>query len=92
LEDLTLAIGSLGTEVVTVRVGSNHSEQTFPVHKALLVRHSEYFAAALSQSWKEGKEGVVTLDRGAAEHFKAFCNFLYTGKIYTIPEGNKVGG
>jgi hypothetical protein len=46
--------------IVTVKVGTDSVE--FHVHKALLVRHSEYFKNALNGSWEEAKENVVTLD------------------------------
>lgn len=91
LEHLTLTICSFGTEIAIVKVGDDQPEQEFPVHKALLVRHSEYFAAALGKGWKEGKGRYVTLDCGVTEQFKAFCNFLYTGKIYTMLDENMAG-
>jgi len=45
--------------VVVVKVGPNSVQ--FHVHKPLLMHHSEYFRKALSGSWKEAEENVVTL-------------------------------
>lgn len=43
-----------------VRVGA--ALTPFMIHGALLIKHSEYFAKALSGPWKEAEEGVVVLD------------------------------
>jgi hypothetical protein len=71
--------------MVTVKVGRVPNQRTFSVHKALLVHHSDYFAAALGQNWQEGQDNVVTLDHDDGNVFKAFFDFLYKGKIYTQP-------
>lgn len=34
----------------------------YHLHRALLIRHSDYFKKALNGPWKEAREGVVRLD------------------------------
>jgi hypothetical protein len=46
--------------MVIVEVGPNKIKHY--VHNALLVHHSEHFRRALSGTWEEAKEGVVTLE------------------------------
>jgi hypothetical protein len=45
--------------MVTVEVGPDRKR--FLIHKALLVHHSEYFAAATRGPWKDTQDGVVPL-------------------------------
>lgn len=49
-----------GSSIVTLKVGPELKK--FRVHKALLLKHSEYFRKALRGSWTEAKEGVVKID------------------------------
>lgn len=46
-----------GIVVVEIANGVKHQ-----IHRALLVRHSEYFKTALKGPWKEAKEGMVRLE------------------------------
>lgn len=69
-------------------VGSGTSEKTFLVHKDLIVKHSEYFVSALKGCWREGREHKVTLSEDNVEAFEIFAQFIYTGKIYIIKEGD----
>jgi hypothetical protein len=59
---------------VTIEIGPDHEK--YYIHRALLVRHSEYFAKALRGSWKEAQEGIVKLEEvGTAE-----CKSEFTSK------------
>ncbi|KZM25047.1 hypothetical protein ST47_g3795 [Ascochyta rabiei] len=51
------------------------------LHRALLIRHSEYFKKALNGSWKEAHEGVVRLNNVESGPFNIFGDWLYTGEI-----------
>ncbi|KAL8712310.1 MAG: hypothetical protein Q9220_003461 [cf. Caloplaca sp. 1 TL-2023] len=64
---------------VTIQVGS--AQQKFDVHKALLRHESDYFRAALTDRWKEGQEGVVTLKNENPKVFHRFVLWIYFGKI-----------
>jgi hypothetical protein len=46
--------------VVIVEIGAERKK--YCIHKALLVHHSKYFNGALRGSWKEAREGLVTLE------------------------------
>ena len=48
-------------ESALIIVNVSASRIKYTVHRSLLVRHSEYFKKALTGSWKEAQEGVVTL-------------------------------
>ena len=58
------------------------------MHKDLLIKHSEFFRAALSEPWKEAEERAVTLPCDEPEIFSIFCRFLYTGQIFSIKDGD----
>ncbi len=60
--------------------------QTFDVHTDLLTKHSDFFKAALHETWKEGQTRQVELQETDPEHFAIFKNFLYSGRIYSSKE------
>jgi hypothetical protein len=65
--------------MVTVKVGPDH--ETYRIHKALLVHHSDYFRSALRQCWKEGDEWTVVLAELEPLAFDVFVDWLYTNRI-----------
>lgn len=70
-----------------IKVQVGESQTTFFIHKDLLVKHSEFYKAALNEIWKEGTECTVKLPNDDPEHFKIFAAFLYTGHVHTSTEG-----
>jgi hypothetical protein len=46
--------------IVTVEVGKEHVK--YPLHKSVLVYHSEYFARALNGPWTEAEDRKVVLE------------------------------
>ena len=46
--------------LAVIKVGADKTK--YIVHRSLLMKHSEYFRKALTGSWKEAQEGVVTLE------------------------------
>lgn len=74
---------------ITVIVGKGDSATTFYVHEDVAKAHSDFFAAALRNGWKESEERVVRLPEETAERFRVFAKFLYTGKIFSRKEGDK---
>lgn len=74
---------------MSVLVGAGRAAKKFDVHEAPLVKHSEFFRAALGKEWQEGKQRVVKLPKDVPEHFELFANFLYTGQIFSAREGDQ---
>jgi len=48
------------------------------------MKHSKFFKAAGNGPWKEGREGTMTFNDCEPDEFKTFCDFLYTGQVFTI--------
>lgn len=70
--------------VVVVAIGAER--QKYHVHKALLVHHSKYFANALGGAWREGKEGLVTLEDVEPAICKCLCPwFLLQYQLFLFP-------
>ncbi|KAF2127078.1 hypothetical protein P153DRAFT_398448 [Dothidotthia symphoricarpi CBS 119687] len=70
--------------VVMVEVGPDLTK--FYVHRAILIKHSEYFKKALNGPWKEAEEGVVRLRDVDCDIFEIFVNWMYT---QTLPNFEK---
>ena len=73
----------LGDVIVTVVVGPSRKE--FILHKKLLCHHSEYFVAAFSEKFREGKENLLKLPEEDPIAFSYFVQWLYTGTLPRIP-------
>ncbi|KAI2485654.1 BTB domain containing protein [Pyrenophora tritici-repentis] len=69
--------------LVIVEVGAEKTKYT--VHRSFLTEHSEYFRKALTGSWKEAQEGVVTLEDVDCDGFNIFVDWMYTRKLPRIP-------
>lgn len=50
----------MGDGDTVVEVGADHRK--YYINKAVLTRHSEFFATALQGPWREAREGVIILD------------------------------
>ncbi|KAI4936770.1 uncharacterized protein J4E92_001495 [Alternaria infectoria] len=61
---------------VIIEVGPDGNK--YYVQKAFLVHYSEYFSKALSGTWEEAKNGVVTLTDVLPGVFNLFVEWLYT--------------
>ncbi|KAF2625439.1 hypothetical protein BU25DRAFT_345683, partial [Macroventuria anomochaeta] len=72
-------------ETVMVEVGPELKK--YFVHKPLLTSHSEYFRKALQGSWKEAREGTVSLKDVDARVFKLFVHWIYTN---ALPKENEL--
>ncbi|KAK3619784.1 hypothetical protein LTR56_023798 [Elasticomyces elasticus] len=77
-----------GTRMVAVHVGKGTSMKSFEVYEELLIRHSEFFRAAVSKKWREGQERAVSLPEDKPGHFEIFFNFLNGGQIFSSKEGD----
>ncbi|KAK5170383.1 uncharacterized protein LTR77_004970 [Saxophila tyrrhenica] len=75
-------------ETIAVIVGAPEQEQIFNVHTDLLIKHSNFFRAALSNDWKESRSRRVELRDVEPEHFEVFKDFLYTGFVYCSKAGD----
>ena len=73
--------------MVTVEVG--RTNEIFDVHENLLLRHSDFFKAALSGGWRERDERKVTLSEEKTEIFEIFSRFIYSGSIFSHKEGDE---
>ncbi|KAI4960045.1 hypothetical protein J4E86_001664 [Alternaria arbusti] len=67
---------------VVVEVGPERKE--YYVQKAFLTHHSDYFRKALSGTWKEAKDGVVSLDDIEPGVFNLFLEWMYTQQVPVI--------
>nr|XP_039256622.1 uncharacterized protein LOC120333292 [Styela clava] len=79
LEKLSSALDDLRkTETVCdfmIKVG----EESFPVHRNVLIAASDYFRAMLSHDTKERQEGVVDMKEVEPAAVKLCIKFIYTG-------------
>lgn len=75
--------------MVEVVVGSGDQAKTFHAHKNLLTQHSDFFEAALNRDWKESSDRKVSLPDDEADQFAQFHDFLYTGALFVIHEGDE---
>jgi hypothetical protein len=71
-----------------VNVCSDEDQKSFTIHRDLLVRHSEFFEAALRGEWREARNRTVDLQESSPQHFEVFYNFLYNGCIFTSKDGD----
>ena len=73
------------SQQLTVVVGeeADGKAKTFYAGSGVLAEHSEFFAAALRNGWKEKEERLVRLPECTAENFEIFLKFIHTGKIYS---------
>lgn len=69
---------------MTIEVGV--SKTRYYVHKDYLKHHSGYFRKALSNSWKEAEERLITFTDIEVAPFNVFIHWLYT---QTIPKDPK---
>ncbi|KAK4952681.1 hypothetical protein LTR10_009487 [Elasticomyces elasticus] len=73
-----------GTRTVAVHVGDGTRMKTFDVYQDVVVRHSEFFKAALKpETWKEGQERSVSLPEDHAKYFEIFFHFLNSGRVFS---------
>ena len=67
------------SEIVTILVGGDRNE--FFVHRMLLEKHSEYFAASLRKQWSESTERAIILPDDDPIGAQKFFQWVYTGKV-----------
>ncbi|KAK0515384.1 hypothetical protein JMJ35_002763 [Cladonia borealis] len=70
-----------GAESATVTVGPKDAAITWHLPKALLTRHSLFFAAALDGSFAEAKLNSVTMPDDDPNVFRLWVQWLYLGHI-----------
>lgn len=56
-------------------------EQKFLVHKDIICNKSDFFRAAVTGPWKEGKTGVVRLPEVLPAVFEVYVGWLYTDQV-----------
>ena len=57
-------------------------QQSFNIHEALIRSRSDFFDAALSKRWKEGRENYMELPEDSPEIVQCYFQFLYTGQVF----------
>ena len=67
--------------LITVIVG--HEERKFVVHQSALCRNSDYFKAACSRDWPEGREGIIKLADIESDTFEAYISSVYAKDLDT---------
>ncbi|MCJ1476661.1 hypothetical protein MMC13_005329 [Lambiella insularis] len=67
----------LHRSTVTLKVGKGQDQDTFIVHKELLLHHSKYFRDLLDATIKRDSDGVIELPHISAKRFSAFECWLY---------------
>ncbi|KAK3614218.1 hypothetical protein LTR56_027396 [Elasticomyces elasticus] len=82
-----------GTRTVAVHVGSGTEKRTFDIYQDTLIRHSEFFKAALnpSSNWMEGQQRSVSLPEDCPQNFEILFHFLNTGSIFASKEDDISG-
>jgi hypothetical protein len=80
-EDLTPTRMFRPDNLVTLDVGPDH--QKIIVHKHYIARTSEFFAAALKETWTEGHTRTIPMPEEVPEHMEHYCDYLYSGKLPT---------
>jgi hypothetical protein len=81
---MTLTPRSVGTTIVTVRVGKGVEVVNFQIHEKLL-RESKFFKNAFKGPWREPDENFVSLPDFDRYVFDTYKRWLYTDKLYTRP-------
>jgi hypothetical protein len=82
-------MGSMGTKIITVRVGIEGKQQDFTVHETLVRQASPFFENALSHEWTESQSRIVNLPTMRAEDFHLYVQCIYTGRLYARPSDRK---
>lgn len=54
------------------------------MHEDLLRSESDFFKAALSSSWEEGKQGQISLPENPVEVVEHYLQYLYCDKIRIV--------
>lgn len=60
-------------------------KSTIYVHENLLRSHSPFFEAALSKTWREGKDGRIKLPNDEPALLEVYIQFLYCGQVSVSP-------
>lgn len=68
---------------MTVVASSDNGSATFKVHKDVLVQHSPFAAAKLSENWTRDNDFIVTLEETSPAAAEAFLKWLYTKKVFS---------
>ncbi|TKA63353.1 hypothetical protein B0A55_10076 [Friedmanniomyces simplex] len=64
---------------VTILAGSGKT--SFEVHKDIICQSSDFFVAACSKAWAEGKEGTIRLPTVEPDTVKLYIHWIYTDTI-----------
>ncbi|KAI4704423.1 hypothetical protein J4E81_001489 [Alternaria sp. BMP 2799] len=78
---------SMGTKVITVRVGREPNHTDFTVHEDPIRASSAFFQTAFRHEWLESQERVVRLPECDATAFQIYTHWLYSGLLCAIPSG-----
>lgn len=65
---------------MTVLAGAN--KISFTLHRKILRENSDFFRKALSGTWKENQEGLVTLPEVDPMSFKVYASWIYSHKLH----------
>jgi hypothetical protein len=72
----------LGEATKSVQVaGSNGTIKTYSIHQTLLCKASRYFDRLFHSGFKESGSNTIYLEGHYADVFKAFFDFIYTGRL-----------
>ncbi|KAJ4291018.1 hypothetical protein N0V90_010214 [Kalmusia sp. IMI 367209] len=70
----------LSGKVLTVAVGESEKKHDFVVHEELICESSEFFRKAMSGSWKESEDRVISLREDDPEIFGVYLQAVYKFK------------
>lgn len=65
-----------------MKIGSDQNQETFVVHKQLLVDKSEYFRAAIDNDFAENSANEFCLPEDDPNAFCIFIDWLYEGFLH----------
>ncbi|PVH82576.1 hypothetical protein DL98DRAFT_586181 [Cadophora sp. DSE1049] len=71
----------LGSEMVTITVGTDPLTRSFTVHKSMITKRSTVFERMFSSSFKEGLTQTATLPDDIPQTFDVFIDWVYAGKL-----------
>ncbi|KAL3417904.1 hypothetical protein PVAG01_10914 [Phlyctema vagabunda] len=80
-----LTLESLGTAIITIRVGPEPHPTAFKIHKELLCKRSQFFSGMFSSRFSESRSDVISLPDDTRGGFEVFLNWAYQGALPEFP-------
>jgi hypothetical protein len=79
----------LGTDMVTIRVGTGEQQQKFVLHKKLLSSKALVFGKMFNSGFQEGLSQSTTLPEDNPKIFALFVDWVYLNTLLVLPLTDK---